>query len=329
MAYDVTSVTIGDATKKSFADQLLANDVANREQTLVNLKPAVNAAVNKLDIFTKSGGAVPDATNILNVIIPDGSGYTARSRAAAYLSGTSQFIMADATDYWSKGDLAAEIKTAWLYAIWDGTGIVWALAGYSGFNMVPTTTTVGDDDYFLLEASSTYTRNNAHYCVCVGKIRYEYDTGDAPDHTIQATVENAPQVIWNPKSDYAKSAWLASNNVSGADITEYSVVSMVVKQSGRYFALGIVTGTGAGGYSEMHSYIKTGSATYGSAAEKAQGVGGGIASLATPAPVQCLVYINAGDTIHLGGSSLAASGNRTIYGSTFGNSTGLTIERKD
>jgi hypothetical protein len=288
MAYDVTSVTIGDATKKSFADQLLANDVANREQTLVNLKPAVNAAVNKLDIFTKSGGAVPDATNILNVIIPDGSGYTARSRAAAYLSGTSQFIMADATDYWSKGDLAAEIKTAWLYAIWDGTGIVWALAGYSGFNMVPTTTTVGDDDYFLLEAGSTYTRNNAHYCVCVGKIRYEYDTGDAPDHTIQATVENAPQVIWNPKS----------NNVSGADITEYSVVSMV-------------------------------GATYGSAAEKAQGVGGGIASLATPAPVQCLVYINAGDTIHLGGSSLAASGNRTIYGSTFGNSTGLTIERKD
>ena len=95
---------------------------------VVNLKPVVNGTVNKLDIFTKSGGAAPDATNFFTVSIPDGNGYTARTRAAAYLSGTSQFIMADATDYWTKGDLAAEIKTAYVYAIWDADGgIVWAL----------------------------------------------------------------------------------------------------------------------------------------------------------------------------------------------------------
>jgi hypothetical protein len=284
-------------------------------QDFQNIKPVVNAAVNKLDIFTKSGGAVPDAANVISVAIPDGNGYTFRSRAAAYLSGTSQFILADATDYWSKGDLAAEIKTAWLYAIWDGTGIVWALAGYSGFNMVPITTTVGDDDYFLLEAGSTYTRNNAHHCVCVGKIRYEYDTGDAPDHTIQATVENAPQVIWNPKSDYGYSKSLASSNAGGAaDIVDYSMVSLVVKQSGMYsikgqflFADNLVSATG-------DLYIKTGSATYASAIVKSRASPGSVSGYPLTTSIQAEVLLNAGDTIHLGGAVTAASGNRTIYG---------------
>jgi hypothetical protein len=115
-----------------------------------NLKLVVNATVNKLDIFTKTGGAVPDATDYFTVDIPDGNGYTARTRKAAYLSGTSQFIMADATNYWSKGDLAAEIKTAYVYAIWDSAGgIVWALGGYSGFTRVPASTIETDDDFFL------------------------------------------------------------------------------------------------------------------------------------------------------------------------------------
>jgi hypothetical protein len=149
-----------------------------------NLKPTVNVAVNKLDIFTKSGGAAPDSTNIISVAIPDGAGHTLRSRAAAYLSGTGQIILADAGNYWSKGSLDGEIKTAWLYAIWDGTGIVWALGGYSGFTNVPTTTTATDDDYFLLEDGSTYSRSASHYCVAVARVRYQYDTSDTPDHTI-------------------------------------------------------------------------------------------------------------------------------------------------
>jgi hypothetical protein len=45
-------------------------------------------------------------------------------------------------------------------------------------------TTIADDDYFLLEASSTYTPSNSHYCACVAKIRYTYSTPDNPDHTI-------------------------------------------------------------------------------------------------------------------------------------------------
>jgi len=205
MAFTPTAPwNVGDPTKKTFLDALLANDnyLLLNTQMIYNLKPVINAAVNKLDIFSKSGGADPDASNIVAVAIPDGNGFVFRSRAAAYLSGTSQIVMADAANYWGKGSLDAEIKTAWLYAIWDGTGIVWALAGYSGFTRVPTTTTATDDDYFLLEDGSTYARSNDHYCVSVAKIRYQYDTADTPDHTIQATVIDAPQVVWNPKSDY-------------------------------------------------------------------------------------------------------------------------------
>jgi hypothetical protein len=324
-AFAADSIISNRLTAGTLNDTWTAID-ANREQTLVNLKPAVNAAVNKLDIFTKSGGADPDATNILNVIIPDGSGYTARSRAAAYLSGTSQFILADATDYWSKGDLAAEIKTAWVYAIWDGTGIVWALAGYSGFNMVPTTTTVGDDDYFLLEAGSTYTRNNAHYCVCVGKIRYEYDTGDTPDHTIQATVENAPQVMWNPKSDYGYRSTLATTNTAVASITEYSAVSLVVKQSGKYSIRGNVSGgsDNSSNTNEIYGTIRTGSSTFGSATIKAAGrFFGPKGMIYNNIGISSVVYLNAGDTIHLGAGGTSIDGDFNIAGDN--NLVGSTI----
>jgi hypothetical protein len=87
-------------------------------------------------------------------------------------------------------------------------------------------TTIADDDYFLLEASSTYTPSNSHYCACVAKIRYTYSTPDNPDHTILATVENAPQVVWNPKSDYGKRVTFAITNGSAASPTSPTAVSM-------------------------------------------------------------------------------------------------------
>jgi hypothetical protein len=298
-----------------------------------NLKPTVNAAVNKLDVFTKSGGAVPDATNIIKVAIPDGNGHTLRSRAAAYLSGTSQIVLANAANYWSKGTIDAEIKTAWLYAIWDGTGIVWALGGYAGLQKVSTTTTATDDDYLLLEASSTYTRDANHYCVAVAKIRYEYDTGDDPDHTIQATVENSPRVIWNPKSDYGKTVNLATTITSGSNIDQ-SVCSAVVAQSGRYLVSGHGFAQANAAAVWLSLYIKTGSATYGSAVQKAYGY-----SDSNYAPTNyfayasippAIVWLNAGETIHLGTLVVASTGNRTIVGDdTTVGTTQLTFTRID
>jgi len=47
---------------------------------VINLKPVVNGDVNKLDVFSKSGGAAFDATGYLTVSIPDGNGYTSRTR---------------------------------------------------------------------------------------------------------------------------------------------------------------------------------------------------------------------------------------------------------
>ena len=294
---------------------------------VVNLKPVVNGTVNKLDIFTKSGGAAPDATNFFTVSIPDGNGYTARTRAAAYLSGTSQFIMADATDYWTKGDLAAEIKTAYVYAIWDADGgIVWALGGYSGFTRVPASTTETDDDFFLLEASSTYTKVITDYCVCVAKVRYEYDTGDAPDHTFQATALDAPQVCWNPKSDYGYRKSLATQVASSSNIAVFSAVSVVSKQAGkmsiRVQSQGYSTPSGV-----LLLAIKIGSATYASAILK--GTTSTTTIPETSSSLSVSVYVNVGDTIHLG-IGMTGAGTRIIRGDdNYPRATSLIFNRVD
>ena len=284
-----------------------------------------------LDIFTKSGGAVPDGTNFFTISIPDGNGYTPRTRKASVASGTSIITLADAANYWSKGSLDAEIKTAWLYAIWSiaDSGIVWALGGYSGFTVVPTTTTATDDDFFLLEGSSTYSRVATDRCIAVAKIRYQYDTADTPDHTISDTGENAPQVTWNPKSDYGYSKNLATTVTSGSDITAYSCVNLIVKQSGKYhiqFQAGIRDD--AVTLDSGETYIKVGSSTYGSATSVAYGgVRGALEGLATPSTYH---YLNAGDTIHGGVAVYAASGNRIIRGdNSLVGATALMFSRAD
>jgi len=278
-----------------------------------NLSLVVNASVNKLDVFAKTSGAVPASGHGISVYIPDVNGLVRRSRAAAYLSGTSQFIMADAANYWSKGSLNAEIKTAYVYAIWDGTGIVWALAGYSGWTALPsTTTTTTDDDYFLLEASSTYTRSAAHYCVCVGRIRYEYDTGDAPDHTIQATAANSPKIIYNPKSDYGYSKSLAADNSSGSDIADYSAISLVVKQPGKYAVDFHSTGYSGGSTVIVHR-IRYGSGTYGSATPVTRVVNVSAGTAECSVSSRFILNLNYGDYIH-GGINLLGSGTRVVQG---------------
>lgn len=287
----------------------------DEEVNLMNLKLSVNADVNKLDIFEKITGALPTSLKPINIEIPDGTGNTLRSRSAAYLSGTSQFVLADATNYWSKGSSSTEIKTAAVYAIWDGTGIIWALGGYSGFTRVPASTTVTDDDFFLLEDGSTYTKVITDFCVCVGFVRYIYNTAAAPDHTIQASVLDAPQVVYAPQSNYARVARLAANVTSSSNIDDQSLVSIVVKQSGMYNLHMHANFLSTGGKVAGIVRIKNG-ATYSSAALLAFGgayaeanVAGGTAS------VDNITYLNAGDTIHGGGQCGAtASGTRKIFG---------------
>ena len=301
---------------------------------VINLKPVVNADVNKLDVFSKSGGAAFDATNYLTVSIPDGNGYTSRTRNGAVASGTGQIILADATNYWSKGSLANEIKTAYLYAIWSTAngGIVFALNGYSGFTRCPASVTATDDDYMHLEASSSYTPVVTDYCVAIAKIRYSYATTDTPDHAIQATAIDAPQVCWNPKSDYGYSKTLATTNSSSADIADYSALSIVVKQSQKYkIHLQLMINLDG---SYARGYIKTGSATYGSAVQ------GSVCEIYPPGAARyasgfCTktIYLNVGDTIHGGATVLGATGNRILLGdsegATFVGATMLTFSTED
>ena len=292
-----------------------------------NLKPVVNAAVNKLDIFTKTGGAVPNSTNFPTISIPDGNGYTARTRKATYLSGTSQFTLADATAYWGAVSGADNIKLH-IYAIWDGTGVVLALSRFAGYLMVPTTVSAGDDDFFLLENSSTYTRSNAHYCVSIGHVWTNYNTPNNPDWTILATpAELTPQVIWNPKSDYGYNKNLATT-ISASPVPEQSVVNVVVKQSGTYNITFHAMGDNAG-WGWVNAYIKTGSSTYGSAVYKATGgtaanSGNGYGSVS----ITKLVYLNAGDTIH-GGAKAGGDAAHICGDSTLAGATVLTFQRAD
>jgi hypothetical protein len=328
----VTTTFATAAEELAGAEAAKATAPLTNMQLIKNLKPVVASAA-VLDIFTKSGGAVPDASNIITVAIPDANGYTFRSRNGAVAAGTSIITLADAANYWSKGSLDAEIKTAWLYAIWStaDAGIVWALGGYSGFTIVPTTATVTDDDYFLLEGSSTYSKVATDFCIAVAKIRYQYDTADAPDHTIQATVLDAPQVIWNPKSDYGKILTLATTNTSASDITEYSAVYGVCKQSGKYLILGNANEYASSGtVNSMQAYIKVGSATYGSAVYKAKQYNWTPTGIILGTVVQTQCYVNAGDTIHLGLAVTSDSGNRNIQGDdAFVGLTSLLFVRTD
>mgnify|MGYP001161875506 FL=1 len=334
----VTGTTYASAAEElAGASAVKASSPSVSREMIINFKPFVHAEANELDLFAKSSGALPDATNPIKVMIPDGNGYTQRTRAAEYLSGLSRFVMADATNYWSKDSLDAEIKTAYIYAIWDAAGgIVWALGGYSGFTRCPASTTATDDDFFLLEASSTYTKVITDYCVCVGKIRYQYDTADTPDHTIQATVLDAPQVMWNPKSDYGYSKNLATTVTGAANIAEYSAISVVAKQSGKYgvsaHCMSAVTGASAG--NQTKNSIKVGSSTYASATYKVENAEVFLSvysgSHGATESISSSFYANSGDTIHYGILVAGSGGDKTLYGdSSFKGVTKLTFWRID
>ncbi|NLT24660.1 MAG: hypothetical protein GXX82_16580 [Syntrophorhabdus sp.] len=334
----IAFATASEVLAGAITNKILAPSTLNAE-LVKNLKPVVNASVNKLDLLTKSGGAVPDSDNVITVAIPDGNGYTFRKRSGAYLSGTSQFILADATAYWGAMSGADKIKVH-KYAIFDGTGIVWALSRFAGFHNVPATTTPGDDDYVLLEDGSTYTRSASHHCVCVGEAWANYNTANTPNWTFydsSTSAELAPQVIWNPKSDYGKSVSLATTITQASDIGQ-SVVSAVVKQAGVYeISYRHSASSSAGAYCIGDVIIKTGSATYGSATIQSQNrhcniddAGIAVGNSDSMSTYKKKVYLNNGDTIHGGSNVYSASGNRSVHGNdTYIGCTMLSFRRTD
>jgi hypothetical protein len=323
-----TLKTTSDSHTSSIA---VLDSYRDRMASVYNLKMARHGTSNNvLLVQTKSGGAVPDSTNYISIAIPDGTGNTLRTRNAAVASGQSQFTLADATTYWNIGSADGYLVNAYLYAIWSAadSGIVWALNKFSGFLEVPTTTTETDLDYFLLEDGSTYTRQSTDYCVCVGRIRAEYDTSDTPNWTIQTAGEDAPIVMYNPKSDYSNTV-VQSVDVTGtgADIAEQGIVSIVIKQTGMYEYSGQVSGYGAAVASQINAYIKSGHATYGSATQRATaGASSHAANLTSTASIARFTRrINAGDTVHLGGAVARASAS----GDTKMTNSFLTIVRID
>jgi hypothetical protein len=316
------------------ASAVLASSPSVSREYIINLKPVVNASVNKLDILTKSTSAVPDASNPIKVMIPDGAGNTQRTRTANAI----QFTLNDATGYWGIVSSATDKLKLHPYAIWDSTNsrLIFALSRFSGFNQVPTTTTNTDDDYFLFEnsLSPAYTPSATDHCVCIGDQWATYNTANTPDWTfLDATtaVEFSPQVIWNPKSDYARTLSLATSISSGGNISDNTVVNTVVKQSGKYLITGQLSVNSSGTFAYGMARIKTGSSTYGSAVQKAaaQAISDNTSDPGTGSP-STTVYLNAGDTIHLGGSAFAASGTRYIYGdNTEVGATQLSFTRTD
>jgi hypothetical protein len=279
-----------------------------------NLYLKVNAAVNKLDIFARSNTAAPDAGNMIQVKIPDGNGNVYKA-----LTEAMQLTLADANAYWGavSGTDKQKIHVYFIWSVADAKYIV-AFNRYAGFTNVPVTTTVGDDDYFLL--ASAYTRAATDFCVCVGFVWANYNTANTPDWTIYQTSDGAalaPQIIWNPKSDYGKQINLATSISSGGDIAEAAIISTVVKQSRCYTISGVGDLHGLAN-SVKKVYIKTGSGTYGSATQKASAECLAQVSYMSLSMPSIKVYLNAGDSIHLGAEVTASSGARDIYGDDSG-----------
>lgn len=300
-------------------------------QKALNVKIVPNSTVNILDIFTLSGGNVPNADNIWVFQINTGNGLVPNTRAGSYLTGNGRFTFLDANNY---GDAVSANNSRYifyLYGIYDGTGVVLALSRYTGFERVPTTTTISDPDFFKLEDGSTYIRDSAHSCECYGHVWLSFYTTNTPDWTILTTAGLEPRVLFQPAIDYGGTLNLATTNISGSNIAVYSVVNVVVKQSGIYEVSGSVRGSVDGGtYTQLNSFIKIGSATYGSATAIAMAggefSGSGFYQSATINPRR--VYGVAGDTIHLGASIAGSSGNRNICGDNgYVGATSLTFKR--
>jgi hypothetical protein len=170
------------------ANRSIVGDDYKKYPIVYNLKLVRDSSNNnKLVIRCASLDATPDQWNPIRVQIQDGNGVSLRKRGATYLDGTYSITLVDGTAYWNKVSINNSLYYGFLYAIWDGTGIIFALGGHPNLLNVSTTTTVTDADYLLLEDSTTYSRNSAHFCTAIAEVAYEYDTADTPDYTISTS----------------------------------------------------------------------------------------------------------------------------------------------
>jgi len=163
--------------------------------------------VNCLEIFESSTGIAPTANTPIKVHIPNGTGYTVRTRSQAELSGGAKFTLADATGYWGYASANGSSYPAFVYAIWSASDecIVWGLSNVGDLTLCPTGETETASGYMLLEDSSTYTRTGTDFCVAVAKVEFEYDTGDTPDYTFATSASGKNFIMYGSEFSVLKS----------------------------------------------------------------------------------------------------------------------------
>lgn len=209
---------------------------------IVNLRMERSALnLNVVSILADSSGLAPTPESAIKVSIPNGNSSTLRSRTAVHLGGTATFTLVDGIAYWNRSPSTTQKYPVYLYAIWDGNGIVWALAQNPSYKNVQTTTTNTAINYFLLEDGSTYIRSTTHYCVCVGQANYLYNTAADPDNIIDPA---AFLVAYMPE-DYesAHHNQVLATTISGESLSDQAILTQMVLWRGTYLIIANLTYT--------------------------------------------------------------------------------------
>ena len=131
---------------------------------------------------------------------------------------------------------------------------------------------------------------------------------------------------WAIKNQYGVSYYesLATQVTEDEDVVESSYGDITVAENGTYYIKCSVGGEIAAG-GQIAAYIRTGSSTYAGATAHTKSFVNTAANLAGQAITSDFVYLNVGDTIHLGASILGGAGNEILYGdSSGGTPTGVT-----
>jgi len=175
-------------------------------------------SVNCLEIFESSTGIAPTANTPIKVHIPNGTGYTVRTRSQAELSGGAKFTLADATGYWGYASANGSSYPAFVYAIWSAAGscVVWGLSNVGDLTLCPTGETETASGYMLLEDSSTYTRTGTDFCIAVAKVEFEYDTGDTPDYTFATAASGKNVIMYGTQFSVLKAPIIVNAMPAGA-----------------------------------------------------------------------------------------------------------------
>jgi len=283
-----------------------------------NLKLATNPA-NTLQITAKSSGSLPNNANPIEIAINDGAGTVLRSRVSSYKGGTSSITLADGAGYWGRPS-ASPRYNAYLYAIWDGSGIVWALSMNSFYLNVEPTTDATALNYFKIEDNSTYIRNAADNCVCVGMIEYSYTTTNNPDHNIVVK-----KILYRP-TDFVVNHHNAvlGTTIGGTPIADRAILTQQVLWTGTYQIFANMNYYSVGPSVTITLDIRRGTTYAGGAVlmHSEEGYSGGERRNIFKSLFYDLV---AGDTVYMGASvSNGAAGQAYIFGNSDANAETAT-----